>query len=161
MTYSRRYRLLLSGLAAACAFSVSGLALAAIISGVSTTSTSAHVTFTRLTINKPTTSVGDVMLASIAVDGGSTVNVTAPAGWTQIARVDNDVNVSLISYWKVTNATEPSSYTWTVDQQTRAVGGITPYSGVTIANPIDSFATNSGFGTVPVSVRQSRTPTAA
>ena len=147
MSSPRHYRLLVSSFVAACVFSVGGLALAAIISGTSSSGVSANVTITRLAINKPTAAVGDVMLASIAINGGSTVNITAPAGWTQIARIDNDVNVALISYWKVTTATEPSSYTWTVDQQTRAVGGITPYSGVDVTNPIDSFGVNTGFGT--------------
>ena len=88
------------------------------------------------------------MVASIAIAGGSAVSVTAPAGWTQIARVDNDVNVALISYWKTASASDPASYTWTVDQQTRAVGGITPYSGVDTTNPIDTSITNYGYGNI-------------
>jgi hypothetical protein len=122
-------------------------AFAAIVSGTSTTNISAHVTYTQLTINKPTVSVGDVMVASIAVLDGSIGNVTAPTGWTQIARTDNDVNVTLISYWKVASASEPSTYTWTIDEQTKAVGGITPYTGVDTTNPINTVAGNTGFGT--------------
>jgi hypothetical protein len=123
------------------------VAFAAIVSGTSTTNISAHVTYTQLTINKPTVSVGDVMVASMAVLDGSIVNLTAPTGWTQIARTDNDVNVTLISYWKVASASEPSAYTWTIDEQTKAVGGITPYTGVDTTNPIDAVAGNTGFST--------------
>ena len=127
------------------------IALADITSGTSTANISAHVTVTELTINKPTVSTGDLMLASIAINGGSSVNVTAPSGWTQISRTDNDVNVALISYWKTAGASEPSNYKWTIDTQTRAVGGITPYSGVDASNPIDVAAGNTGFGTSEMS----------
>ena len=85
------------------------------------------------------------MLASITVNDGSSVDVTPPPGWTLLARTDNDVNVTLISYWKFDNGQEPNSYIWTVDKQTRAVGGITRYSGVDPTNPIDTIASNSGF----------------
>ena len=37
---------------------------------------------------------------------------------------------------------------WTIDEQTKAVGGITPYSGVDTTNPVDVFAGNSSFGIV-------------
>ena len=98
---------------------VATFAVAAIVSGTSTTNISAHVTFTQLVINKPTVVVGDLMIASIAVNDGSIVNVTAPSGWSQIARTDNDINVALISYYKVAGDSEPSTYTWTIDGQTK------------------------------------------
>lgn len=125
-----------------------GAVSAAIISGTSTTNISAHVTYTQLTINKPAVSVGDVMLASIAVLDGSIVAVTPPSGWTLVARTDNDINVTLISYWKTAGASEPSTYTWTIDEQTKAVGGITPYGGVDTTSPIDAVSGNTGFGTL-------------
>ena len=88
---------------------VSPFALAEIISGVSTSGISAHVTYTQLTLNTPSVSPGDVMLASIAVNDGNLDHITPPAGWTLIARTDNDVNVSLISYWKLASTQEPAS----------------------------------------------------
>src|SRR5262249_18353806 len=78
-------------------------------------------------------------------NGGSAINITAPTGWTLLARTDNDVDVSLITYWKVAGASEPSNYTWAINTQTRAVGGITPYSGINGSSPIDSFSENIGF----------------
>lgn len=134
--------------ATAVAIALSSLAFVAfadIVSGTSTTGTSTHVTITDLTINKPSVSVGDLMLAGIAVDGGSAVAVTPPSGWTQIARTDNDVNVTLITYYKIVSGSEPSSYTWQVNTQTRAVGGITPYTGIDTSNPIDTAAGDTGF----------------
>ena len=85
------------------------------------------------------------MLASVAVDDGTSDNVTPPPGWTQIARTDNDVNVALISYWKIAGSQEPTSYTWLISNQTRAVGGITRYSSVDPTNPIDTIVSNTGF----------------
>jgi hypothetical protein len=108
------------------------------------------VTYTQLTLNVPTVSVGDVMLASIAVKDGSADVVTAPSGWTQVARTDNDTNATLITYWKAVTGSEPASYTWTILDQTRAEGGITAYSGVDPANPIDIFSSNIGRGKAAV-----------
>jgi hypothetical protein len=121
--------------------------IADIISGSSTTAASSKSTLTQLSINKPPVQTGDVMIASIAVNGGTAATVTAPTGWTQIARTDNDINVALISYWKVAGASEPPSYTWSVNAATTIVGGITPYSGVDTSNPIDIAIGNIGFGT--------------
>jgi len=124
---------------------ISPFALADIISGNSQSGISDHVTYTQLPLPTPSGSQGDLMLASIAVYDGSSDIVTPPAGWTQIARTDNDVNVTLISYWKIAGSQEPDSYTWLVNDQTRAVGGITRYSGVDPTNPIDTVASNTGF----------------
>jgi hypothetical protein len=87
------------------------------------------------------------MVASLAIKGGTaTVMVTVPSGWTQIARTDNDTNVTLISYYKVASASEPSNYTWTIQDQTRAEGGITDYSGVDTMVPITASSGNIGRG---------------
>ena len=85
------------------------------------------------------------MLASIAVNDGSSDGITPPAGWTQVARTDNDVNVTLISYWKIAGSQEPSNYSWVIDKQTRAAGGITRYSGVDPNDPIDTVASSTGL----------------
>jgi hypothetical protein len=123
--------------------------LAAIISGNVSTNSSVHVTYTLVTVDRPASvAAGDLLLANIAINGGSPASVTAPSGWTQVLRADNDTNVSLISYYKVAGASEPSNYTWTIDTQTRAEGGITQYSGVDTSNPIDIAAGNFGRGKI-------------
>ena len=125
------------------------VAVAAIVSGAVTTNSSIRVTVTQLKLDKPASiSAGDVMLANIGINGGSSAVVsTVPSGWTQITRTDNDVNIALISYWKVASSSEPSDYTWSVDGQTTAEGGIIAYRGVDTTNPVDSMAGNTGFGT--------------
>lgn len=126
---------------------VSTIAIAAILSGASTTNSSVQATITQLVLNTPTVSVGDLMLASVAVNGGNSAIITVPSGWTQIARSDSDTGVSLVTYWKIAGASEPSNYTWTINGQTTAEGGITDYSGVDTSNPIDTVASNTGLGT--------------
>src|SRR5713226_8159721 len=74
----------------------SSLAFAAISSGDFKTASSVQVTTTSLTISKPTVSTGDLMLATIAIHGGSSAIIsTVPTGWTQIAKTDNDANITL------------------------------------------------------------------
>jgi hypothetical protein len=120
-------------------------AIADIVSGLATTNSSTNVTITNLTLTKPSdVAAGDVMLASIALHDGSATSVTAPTGWTQVLRTDNDTNIGIVSYYKVAGASEPSTYTWTLSPQTRAQGGITRYSGVDTSHPIDTAAGNIG-----------------
>jgi hypothetical protein len=141
------HRRLVSLIIGLSTLSVAAVAVAAIVSGNSTTGASNHVTYTQLTLSVPTVSAGDVMIASVAIKGGAAaVMVTVPSGWTQIARADNDTNTSLISYWKVASSADASggSYTWTIQDQTRAEGGITGYSGVDTSSPVDVASTNTG-----------------
>lgn len=146
---AKKHRRIVSLIIGIATLGVGTVALAAIVSGASTTNASAHVTYTQLTLNVPTHSTGDVLIAGIAIKGGTaTVMVTVPTGWTQIARTDNDTNVSLISYEKVASASEPSSFTWTIQDQTRAEGGMTAYSGVDQSTPIDVAQGNSGRGKI-------------
>ncbi len=103
------------------------------------TGISSDLNVTQLPINRPgNVNPGDVLVANIAVNGGSVAQLTAPSpNWNVILRTDNDSNVSVISYWKIADASEPASYTWLISPQNTAVGGITSYSGVDITNPID------------------------
>jgi hypothetical protein len=141
--------LVLASLVVASAVLLGSVALANIISGNVSTSSSAHATYTLLTINVPASVVsGDLLLANIDVNGGTPANVTPPTGWTQILRTDNDTDISMISYWKIASASEPTNYTWTINSQTRAEGGITQYSGINPTNPIEISAGNFGFGKI-------------
>jgi len=111
------------------------------------TAASNQVASTTLSIEKPSSvSTGKLMIATIAIHGGSAATISAvPSGWTQIGRTDNDANISLVTYWKVAGASEPSTYDWAVDGQTTAEGGITVYSGVDTSSPIDTYSGNTGL----------------
>jgi Concanavalin A-like lectin/glucanases superfamily len=123
---------------------------AAIISGAFTTASSTQVTTTVLTLAKPQSLEGSLLLAHVAINGGNSAIVSSPAGWTLIARTDNDTNVALLSYWKTVMADEPVSYTWTVQGQTTAKGGIIAYSGVNNTHPIDVVASSTGFSNTAI-----------
>src|SRR5258708_676798 len=97
------------------------VALADIVSGSFATGSSNDVTLTQLTLSEPASvAAGDLLLANVAVNGGNAAVVTPPTGWSQILRTDNDTNISVISYSKIAGASEPSSYTWSIDHQTTA-----------------------------------------
>ena len=143
----RSHRFLFALIIAASVLCISAFAFAAIVSGGFQTASSVQVTTTTLTINKPATSAGDFMIATIAIYGGSSATISSvPAGWTQIARTDNDATLSVVSYWKIDTGSEPSSYEWVIDGQTTAEGGIVKYSGVDATSPIDASAGNTGLG---------------
>lgn len=93
-----------------------------------------------LTINRPVgLAVNDVMVAMIAVRGGSTTAITPPAGWTAANIIDNGT-IRLAIYLKVAAAGEPGNYTWTFSSVQRATGGIQAYSGVDTISPVDDAA---------------------
>jgi hypothetical protein len=99
-----------------------------------------------IVINKPTGTVpGDVLVASIAVNGASTP--TAPSGWIQIAAVTGASNPRLYSYYRVAGSGEPTIYTWTLSAAVANSGGIARYSGVNNATPLDSAATQASSAT--------------
>jgi hypothetical protein len=130
---------------------VASVALADIDSGASSFGGSSQITVTNLHLSAPTsTKAGDVLIANIAINGGSSADVltTPSSDWHEFARTDNDTSVRLISYWKVADASDiNASYDWDINKQTQAEGGITAYSGVDTANPIDAVATTTGSGT--------------
>lgn len=108
-------------------------------------------TTSSLTINVPAgASSGDVMIASVAVNPSS-VTITAPAGWTLIRQTAQGAGNSsrLATYYRVAGASEPASYSWTLNgAHAGAVGGIMSFSGVDNTSPIDvenGAATNSSL----------------
>ncbi len=125
------------------------IVFANVITGQSTTNTSQDVAYTQLALNKPHDSlIGDLLLANISVNGGSPATITAPTGWSLIGRTNNDTNIAIASYWKIVGPSEPTVYSWSISPQTRAVGGITRYTGVDSVNPVDAMAGSTGRGTV-------------
>jgi len=143
-----RNKLLISiGLGSAFLFS-SVIAIAGITVGTSSTNISNDVTYTEITLNKPSGAVaGDFLIANISFKGGiSVATITPPTGWTLLERTDNEDNVGIASYWKVATTSDPSSWTWNFNVQTRGAGGITPFSGVDTSDPIVGYAESTGRG---------------
>src|SRR4051812_1036994 len=75
---------------------------------------SVDVTYTEINLLTPSSTVsGNLLLANITVNGGNEAVVTqVPYGWTQIRRTDNDVNVSLITYFKIATSSMTETHTW-------------------------------------------------
>ena len=108
-----------------------------------------------ISISRPGgTSSGDVMLAQITFDDGSSVpTINVPNGWTLVRRTDNGTTLGQAIYYKVATGSEPNSYTWGfrtgggADYPTEAAGGIITYSGVSTASPFDPVASSPNIGT--------------
>jgi hypothetical protein len=99
----------------------------------------ANPTATTLTLTKPTnTTAGDVLIATVDARGNPTF--TAPSGWT-LVRADNNPTVQTKStYVRVAGASEPSSWTWTLNSAQAASGAVLAYTGVNTTTPIDASA---------------------
>ncbi|MCA8965980.1 MAG: Ig-like domain-containing protein, partial [Planctomycetes bacterium] len=92
-----------------------------------------------LTINTPADrEVGDLLLAVVAIRP-YTAAVTPPSGWTLVRRVDNSNSAdhSLLIYRRAVAADEPTDHTFTFSASTGSAGGISCFSGVNLAAPVD------------------------
>jgi hypothetical protein len=106
----------------------------------STSIASTAAATTSLTINAPAgVSAGDVLIAQIAVTGGSSAPVTGPTGWLLAAHNNSTTSIVQAIYYHVVPASpaEPASYKWTWTGANNAAGGIADYENVSTVNPID------------------------
>ena len=137
-------------------------------SGASSISTGALVALrpiaasgSSLTLSVPSgTASGNVMIASVTIRP-STSTVTSPAGWTLIRSTTQSSGDTgrLYTYWRAATAAEPASHTWTFSgTHTGAVGGITSFSGVDTATPVDI---ESGAATASSTTHSAPTVTTA
>ena len=91
---------------------------------------------TTLVVPRPATfATGDLLLASIAIRGSSTIS--PPAGWTVIRNDLNGTNLRQVTWWKIATASEPATYTFTFSAGRLSAGAIHAYGGVHPTNPID------------------------
>jgi len=82
---------------------------------------------------------GKVMLAGIAMQGGTSLSITPPSAWNLIRRTDNGTSQTLATYYKIAGGSEPGSYTWSYSGGNGAGEGvIDAYSGVNNSTPIDT-----------------------
>jgi PKD repeat protein len=102
------------------------------------TTVNTDTTTSAITIAKPPGTVaGDVLVSCLASNGTRVSPTGVPAGWTQIAAVLQGTSTRAFGYYKVAGASEPTSYTWTLNAPVKASGGIARYSGVSAAAPLD------------------------
>lgn len=93
---------------------------------------------------------GDVVVAQVSVQGGTSVNITPPVGWTAIDPPGNanarSTAIRDAAFWHVVAAAEPPAASWTLDSAQRATGAIAAYGGVDTSSPVEAMAVGSVAG---------------
>jgi Right handed beta helix region len=100
----------------------------------------------QLTLGRPSTvAAGDLLVAQIAVRGGTNLPIHAPSGWTLVRRDNYGSTIAQAIYIRVANApaSEPSNYTWLFTSGNDAAAGIADYVGV---NTVAAVASQGGEG---------------
>jgi hypothetical protein len=100
---------------------------------------------TSIAVNVPAGVVaGDVMIASIAAEGGG--NFTAPSGWSSTNLFAGATKFGTEGvYFHVAGSSEPTSYSWGMGSTPRkATGKIASYVGVENGSPIEVKAGTAG-----------------
>lgn len=86
----------------------------------------------------------DLLIAATVVDD-TPDNLDAPSGWTLLDRGRGDGNkLTFGVWWKLAGASEPSSHTFTWDNNERAYGWIMRFTGHDVATPIDDSKPHTG-----------------
>jgi MSHA biogenesis protein MshQ len=133
-----------------------GFALAGMLAG---TAAQAQITVVGVSTPKPSsspvnsvtahavagTAAGDLLIALVAVRGGTGVKIATPAGWTLVERIDSGTRVAQAVYVRVVAAAEPASHTWTFSPARRAAVALLAVRGADTANPV---AAHSGQATI-------------
>lgn len=129
---------------------------------------SATATTNSITIAKPTgVTSGDILIVSLSQTGTGALSNASAVGWTLIAGANLQGNTDRWGtvLYKIAGATEPASYTFTLDNQSdRTVGAIVAYSGVDISNPFDTPSNTlmvQNSATVFANTKTTVTPNAA
>ena len=92
---------------------------------------------------------GEVLLvAVVAVVGGTGITITAPTGWTLIRRSNSGTDVALATYWMRSAPGDAETFTWTITSGI-AAGGIMAYVDANVNDPVDVSAETA---TTPASV---------
>jgi RHS repeat-associated protein len=116
------------------------------ITRVASTKAQSTTNVTSLSINKPAgVQAGDLLLAGLAVNSGSTI--TPPSGWEPVSGAQV---VSGSSKWQLfakrAGASEGASYAFTMSSSNKHAGGITALRNTADQSPIGAVATSTGFG---------------
>ncbi|MEE9571467.1 MAG: hypothetical protein V3W20_00290, partial [Candidatus Neomarinimicrobiota bacterium] len=103
---------------------------------------------TTCTINKPSgTQEGDLLILHCTTDGEGEI-LTGPFGWTILLQENQSGGQTTASWYKIANASEPSSYDVKWIGVEAYVGGIIRITDHDSADPIQATATATGTGVV-------------
>lgn len=93
---------------------------------------------------------GNILIAQIAVRGGSGTTITPPAGWTTILVNNSGTIIRQGIYYRIADGTEPASYSFDISPQQRAAAAMVAYSGVDGTNPINASSTRTNASSTSV-----------
>jgi prepilin-type N-terminal cleavage/methylation domain-containing protein len=99
---------------------------------------------TQITLGRPTgTQTSDVLLAQLAVRGGTTT-VTTPNGWTLVQQRSSSELRSLI-YRHTAASSDPAGWTWIFNSPRESAGGMAAFAGVgTVGAPASDVSPCTG-----------------
>ncbi|MBI1395471.1 MAG: hypothetical protein GC151_05780 [Betaproteobacteria bacterium] len=83
------------------------------------------------------TQAGDLLLAVVAMRGGSGTSISGPAGWTPVQLTYQGSSLLQGIFYRYASASEPASYSAYFNHSIRAVGVIVTYRGVDGVAPVD------------------------
>jgi len=93
------------------------------------------------------TTEGDLMVALVAHQGGETLSVTPPEGWTPIQETDvaEGTNAGLHAWYRVAGGSEPSSYKFVLNggSEQAIAGGILAVEDAAMGAPVHASAGQS------------------
>jgi hypothetical protein len=90
------------------------------------------------TVAKPSgTASGNLLVAGLMLEKGSSETVTPPAGWTLIRRTNNGTNAGMATYYRLAGGSEPANYTFNIALGSKWSIGISRVTGANPNNPID------------------------
>jgi hypothetical protein len=113
-------------------------AVAADAGAVASSSDGSTAVRNNVTIARPAgTLPGHVMVASI-VSSDDDPGFNAPSGWSLVRQDTIKDMLRQAVYVKVAGSEEPASYRWEVPPGRRLAGGITTFSGIDAAHPVDA-----------------------
>ena len=137
MTRRRRTSVLVAVTAVAWGLGLVSPTIAA-TSPVGSSSSSSPNLRSTITLNRPQgTSAGHLMVAAVAVNTDAET-ITPPEGWSLVRDDTIPGAVRQAVYVKPAGDAEPATYTWVLPTARRVAGGITAYSGVDAANPLEA-----------------------
>jgi hypothetical protein len=86
------------------------------------------------------TSAETVLVAMLAVQGGTGVTITPPSGWTLILRTNTSADLAVATYWKRAAENDGHDFSFGLDQSRAAAGVVVAYSDVNTEDPVDASA---------------------
>jgi len=128
-----------------CALSLSTASGQAVVAATgSKTATSGSSSSNNPSVNKPDNlAVGDLMIMSVCIEGGSDNNVTTASGsgWTKIIQQNNSSNVGVAVFWKIANSTDVAAPTFSASLSQSKINsiGILRITGHNASAPIAAF----------------------